>query len=96
MCALATLTNGWRSAASLLLPDMPAAFPGRAAYYATAQRLVDALREAISTDLSDAEEREVRALCMGRSLLTGREGRDAHRHPPARWRWGRPLVARRC
>ena len=50
--------------------------PRPSGYLNTAQKLVDALREAISTDLSDAEEREVRccrvpATCGGQGLAEG-------------------------
>ncbi|KAL4458081.1 hypothetical protein ABPG75_012946 [Micractinium tetrahymenae] len=52
------------------------------AYQDTARKLVDALREAISTDLSDAEEREVRraadpAKSLVREFLTRWKGNPA-------------------
>ncbi|KAL4432824.1 hypothetical protein ABPG77_008150 [Micractinium sp. CCAP 211/92] len=51
-------------------------------YQDTARKLVDALREAISTDLSDAEEREVRraadpAKSLVREFLTRWKGNPA-------------------
>ncbi|EFN58701.1 hypothetical protein CHLNCDRAFT_140330 [Chlorella variabilis] len=62
------------------LREAAPAHGGRAAAYEdTAQRLVDALREAISTDLSDAEERQVRraadpAKSLVRQFLTRWKG----------------------
>lgn len=61
----------------LLLPPPPSRL---AAYYDTAQRLVDALREAISTDLSDAEEREV-SPPRGAGARCRRAGRAAPGRP---------------
>lgn len=57
-----------------------ASTPFPAAYQDTARKLVDALREAISTDLSDAEEREVGVSCLAAAPCSG-----AYLHALARW-----------